>query len=889
MREKIIAFYVILILLFSGMALMQNLDAAILPIGNTLPVTGISTYNATFHGNITNYGDTYTNVYFQYGLTTAYGNVTPTYRYDYNYESTAYQAMPNSTNCNAGHYPLLIDNDWTSPWSAEYIGHGNYIYYNYTRKAGATATYWKISYQVIEMGAVGNESLQIPNAIVAGGTPIRLRLYHLAITDYWDVWNYSSGAYLNIKTKAGVEDTQLDTGMAWAINTTVDIPFSFPSGTWKTGYNTSTSWDYFYGATWQAQNLMVTSPYFLSSISVPLSINEWNGTDPGVYIDLYAVDASHKPTGAPLKTVEINMPSNVYFNPMTGGNRWVCVPFDGYYLSASEYSLVLRLPTGSVGGGWTGVYGYWHAANPRAYSGSTFYSSDSGTSWTFNTLHSLNFKAYGYTEYSDNVLDPDQLYHVRAVFQNSVGTSYGADETFVTEPLIAFFHYSPSEILEHNPVYFAGQSTGAGVSWLWVFGDGSTGAEKNIEHVFASPGSYNVSLTIDDGLINDRYSEVLLVKLNLDNPGGGGSPGGNNTGGEPREGSPVAIDPVVPEPETPLTPDPNEAYPVSEMFADINVPELPVTNSQVTILFIDSGASLGSYNDISLKCDGMFNDPRFNNPYDSYGHGTWVSYVLSWMREYKIPGMKIISYRCFDESGAANVEEFHRALDFAEQIHPDVVSISAGSPDGLASDEFAKHVNHLVEQGIVVVCSAGNDGPEKQTICTPGSADGAIAVGSVDSFNTTDPSDDVVTEWSSRGPVPDSDSVKPDFVAPGESILGPWLGTERVCSGTSMSTPFVSCGIAGMIAGNKGILDIVSTMYFFYGGMKPRIIKECMIESAYQKGDPDSYGYGIPDFSKASSLVFMKALMYLLLPIGIIMGIIFITGSLLHKKYKKVN
>ena len=45
----------------------------------------------------------------------------------------------------------------------------------------------------------------------------------------------------------------------------------------------------------------------------------------------------------------------------------------------------------------------------------------------------------------------------------------------------------------------AGHSSGAIASYLWDFGDGSTGTGKSTSHSYAVAGSYTVTLTVTDG------------------------------------------------------------------------------------------------------------------------------------------------------------------------------------------------------------------------------------------------------------------------------------------------------------------------------------------------------------------------------------------------------
>ena len=96
-----------------------------------------------------------------------------------------------------------------------------------------------------------------------------------------------------------------------------------------------------------------------------------------------------------------------------------------------------------------------------------------------------------------------------------------------------------------------------------------------------------------------------------------------------------------------------------------------------------------------------------------------------------------------------------------------------------------------VENGLIVVNSAGNRGPDPMTLNAPADADGLIAVGSVD------PEGRLAID-SSRGPTWDG-RIKPDIMAPGRNV---WLvdpaSTDgyQQRSGTSYAAPLV----AGVIA-----------------------------------------------------------------------------------------
>jgi hypothetical protein len=96
-----------------------------------------------------------------------------------------------------------------------------------------------------------------------------------------------------------------------------------------------------------------------------------------------------------------------------------------------------------------------------------------------------------------------------------------------------------------------------------------------------------------------------------------------------------------------------------------------------------------------------------------------------------------------------------------------------------------------VQNGLIVVNSAGNRGPDPMTLNAPADADGLIAVGSVD------PEGRLAID-SSRGPTWDG-RIKPDIMAPGRNV---WVvdptstDAYQQRSGTSYAAPLA----AGIIA-----------------------------------------------------------------------------------------
>ncbi len=147
-------------------------------------------------------------------------------------------------------------------------------------------------------------------------------------------------------------------------------------------------------------------------------------------------------------------------------------------------------------------------------------------------------------------------------------------------------------------------------------------------------------------------------------------------------------------------------------------------------------------------------------------------------------------------------------------LAPHVINNSWGCPKIEGCDSTNWHIlemaiQNLRQAGIVVVVSAGNDGPACSTIAVaPAFFEGSFSVGAT-AIN------DTIVGFSSRGPilVDGSNRIKPDVSAPGRDILSSTRGGNYgFSSGTSMAAPHVVGLVALMISANPelaGQVDII--------------------------------------------------------------------------------
>ena len=178
------------------------------------------------------------------------------------------------------------------------------------------------------------------------------------------------------------------------------------------------------------------------------------------------------------------------------------------------------------------------------------------------------------------------------------------------------------------------------------------------------------------------------------------------------------------------------------------------------------------------------------------------------------------------------------ALDYGASVGIDVANLSWGGGDleGMSATEIA--VEELVRKGVVVACSAGNEGADGFfSVGAPSTAPNAISVAGCTEAGFP-------YSASSDGPTAEG-YVKPDITAPGQNIWSCSItgNTDYIrYSGTSMSAPHIAGGVAVLI-------DALKDQSVIYD---PGLIKAAIMASA----DPLQYTYlnygaGIPDFYQA--------------------------------------
>ena len=169
---------------------------------------------------------------------------------------------------------------------------------------------------------------------------------------------------------------------------------------------------------------------------------------------------------------------------------------------------------------------------------------------------------------------------------------------------------------------------------------------------------------------------------------------------------------------------------------DINcdiVYSMGITGKGVGVAVLDTGVYLHEdFKDrITAFADYVNHRPQ---PYDDNGHGTHISAIIggsgvSSEGKYRgvAPGCSIISVKVLDHKGNGYASDVLAGLkwirEHKEEYGIRIVNISVGSlsrRDMTENSILVRGVNAAWDDGLVVVVAAGNHGPGRMTITTPG-------------------------------------------------------------------------------------------------------------------------------------------------------------------------
>lgn len=213
----------------------------------------------------------------------------------------------------------------------------------------------------------------------------------------------------------------------------------------------------------------------------------------------------------------------------------------------------------------------------------------------------------------------------------------------------------------------------------------------------------------------------------------------------------------------------------------------------VTIAILDTGCDL-THPDLRERiiCGRNFtrDDKGIKEVYRDYnGHGTHVAGTMAATINQKgvvgvAPEANLLIVKVLDRNGSGQYEWIINGINYAIEKKVDIISMSLGGPEDVP--ELHEAIQKAVENNILVVCAAGNEGDGQDTTDEfgyPGSYNEVISVGAINLERH-------ISDFTNS-------NNEVDLVAPGENILSTYLkGKYAKLSGTSMATPHVSGALA---------------------------------------------------------------------------------------------
>lgn len=231
----------------------------------------------------------------------------------------------------------------------------------------------------------------------------------------------------------------------------------------------------------------------------------------------------------------------------------------------------------------------------------------------------------------------------------------------------------------------------------------------------------------------------------------------------------------------------------TEFVDNINVKKIHannITGRGVKVAIIDTGCQKDHplLNSVVMSGKNFTSEGSADDFNDLNGHGTHVAGIVAGSHSggvYGIaPNVELIICKALDRNGSGDSTSVANAIEYAISKGANIINMSLG----MSCDDWDLHnaVKKAIENGISVVCAAGNsgDGRDDTDECDyPGCYDEVICVGAID-CNCN------VSKFSNSNKFV-------DIVAPGEDIVSTVPNNNiKTMTGTSMATPCISGALA---------------------------------------------------------------------------------------------
>lgn len=295
-----------------------------------------------------------------------------------------------------------------------------------------------------------------------------------------------------------------------------------------------------------------------------------------------------------------------------------------------------------------------------------------------------------------------------------------------------------------------------------------------------------------------------------------------------------------------------------EMLNGIGLHEKGFTGEGMMIAVLDGGFMnadvIPAFMTTRIAAVRDFVVPPADDVFAEMNHGTKVLSVMA----ADLPGVYVgaapdatyLLLRCEDNGTESLAEEDYwaAAVEYADSMGADVINSSLGfhrfddeADNYVYSDQdgrtamISRTASMLADKGIVLVCSAGNDGMETwKKINFPADAHDILAVGAAGP-------DGINASFSAVGPTADG-RVKPDVMALGNpTAVISARGSLSRDVGTSFATPLITA--------------MVACLWQALPGKTAKEIIDIVRRSGDNSLTPDNIrGYGVPDFRSAYTL-----------------------------------